>query len=294
MNGLARSLWLAFALAACSAPSPLPTTYPWSTLQHRTLTVGDRERNWLLLVPAACRDRRELPLVLVLHRRGGDAEQAARDYGFRELAEREGVVVAWPEAKTPWAWSAGGLPLGDAAADLAFLDQLLDTLVQELPIDAHRIWCCGHSSGGIMAYDFAAHAAHRLAAIGVVAGTIGGRGQHGREVPPGEAVAVMHIHGTADEQIPYDHEHTRPGSFDFFVSAPDSVAAWAARNGCAPARDEALTAEHRVTRFPDGRDGSEVVLHTLANGRHAWPRRDRGDALDATEVLWRFFRAHTR
>ena len=284
-------------LAACSTPAPrqpAPGTR-WSEPTPRRILVGERERDYLLFVPNACRERTAWPLVLVLHRRGGSAAQAARDYGLRELAEREGFVVAYPEAKTPWAWSAGGLPLGDPAADLAFLVALLDALASELPIDARRVYCCGHSSGGIMTYALAAHAPERLAAIGVVAGSIGARGQRGQRLPAGAPVPLLHVHGTGDEQIPYDRAHAAGARFDFFVDAPDSAAAWAARNGCTSVEhEERAGGRHRIDRH---RGGGDVELHTLVDGPHAWPvgaASPGGTPFDAAAELWRFFRDHPR
>lgn len=301
-----KALGFVALLAACTTPPArrLPTDMRWSELVPRRLAVGERQRDFLLLVPAVCRGRADWPLVLVLHRRGGSAAQAARDYGCCELAEREGFVVAFPEAKTPWAWSAGGIPLGDAAADLEFLVALLDTLARELPIDPRRVYCCGHSSGGIMTYDLAAHVPGRLAAIGVVAGSIGARGQHGRRAPSGPAVPLLHVHGTGDEQIPYDREHAAGARYDFFVSAPDSVAAWAARNGCsAVEHEDRAGGRHRIDRHRGG--GGDVELHTLVDGPHAWPTAAatagttsgttaRLAPFDAAAELWRFFREHPR
>lgn len=276
---------------AVRAPRPAS---PASTLEARTIEVGDRERSFLFAVPERCRGGEPVPLVLVLHRRGGSAAQAARDYGMHELADAAGFVVAFPETSAPWGWSAGGLPLGDGAADLAFLEAVLDVLTRDLSIDASRVFCCGHSSGGIMAYELARKAPQRLAAIGVVAGSIGLRARRDTVLTAGPPVSVVHVHGTADTQVAYDSE--RAAGLDLFVSAPDSVAAWAARNGCAePVRVDAGHGTLRIERHAGGRDGAEVVLHTLVGGAHAWPRSTDGNrGFDAAVVLWEFFVAHPR
>jgi polyhydroxybutyrate depolymerase len=265
-------------------------------LQLCGLHLGGEHRAFLLYVPARPTDLPR-PLVLVLHRRGGSAAQAARDYGMNALADAEGFVVAYPETRSPSGWSAGGLPGGDAAADLAFLVQVVNTLAEALPIDADRVYCCGHGSGGIMTYDLAAHVPERLAAIGVVAGSIGARTPQPRTVPAGPPVSVVHIHGTGDDQVPFDSDHATGSTVDRFVSAPDSVAAWAARNGCAPSNTLLIGGQHRIERHATGTGGSEVLLHTLVGAPHAWPTEMPllGSAsFDAAAVLWKFFADHPR
>lgn len=263
-------------------------------LQRCGLRLGGVDRAFLLYVPPGPAELPR-PLVLVLHRRGGSAAQAVRDYRMNALADAQGFVVAYPETRAPEGWSAGGLPGGDAAADLAFLVQVLDTVAIEVPIDPDRVYCCGHGSGGIMTYDLAAHVPERLAAIGVVAGSIGTRLPKPRTVPAGAPVSVVHIHGTGDDQVPFDSDHAT--GLDQFVSAPDSVAAWAARNGCAPSNTLLNGGQHRIERHSTGTGGSEVLLHTLVGAPHAWPTDLplAGSAnFDAAAVLWKFFADHTR
>lgn len=283
----------AWGLAACAGPAATASTAAGRSvgLLARQLEVGGDDRRYLLRVPERRPGDDAMALVIVLHRRGGSAAQAARDYGMCALADANGFVVAYPETRALWGWSAGGLPLGDPAADLAFLDRLLDTLTRELPIDPDRVYCCGHSSGGIMAYDFAAYAPERVAAIGVVAGSIGVRGPGRRELPPGRPVSVVHVHGTGDARVPYDADHAAGARFDLFVSAPRSVAAWAQRNGCTRVERETVGAIRSVERHAGGRDGAEVVLHTLIDGPHAWPR---SATFDAASTIWEFFVRHPR
>ncbi|KAF0178631.1 MAG: polyhydroxybutyrate depolymerase [Nitrospirae bacterium] len=57
-------------------------------------------RKYLLHIPASYNASRPTPLVLFLHGGGGHMEQAAADYGWREKADREGFVVAFPNGSS--------------------------------------------------------------------------------------------------------------------------------------------------------------------------------------------------
>jgi polyhydroxybutyrate depolymerase len=109
-------------------------------------------------------------------------------------------------------------------------------------------------------------------------------------------VSLLHVHGTGDERIPFDAEHARGARYDFFVSAPDSVAAWAARNGSTQIeQEEHDDGRRRVTRYTGGR--AEAVLVALRDAPHAWPTgiaRDDANEFDAAHALWSFFQGNSR
>jgi polyhydroxybutyrate depolymerase len=58
----------------------------------------------------------------------------------------------------------------------------------------------------------------------------------------------------------------------------------------------------RLERWTGGREGAEVRLYTVEGGGHTWPsgaRRPRhfgrtSRDIDATELIWRFFKEHQR
>jgi polyhydroxybutyrate depolymerase len=114
---------------------------------------------------------------------------------------------------------------------------------------------------------------------------------------------VLIIHGTADQNLPYNggvgtkalaRHQVRPVSY--------AVNTWRALDGCpdSAATTTAGTVTHSV--WAPCRHGTAVELYTIQGGGHAWPggRRMAGfldepsNALDATEVAWEFFVAHPR
>jgi polyhydroxybutyrate depolymerase len=84
----------------------------------------------------------------------------------------------------------------------------------------------------------------------------------------------------------------------------DSVAAWAARNGCAAAPTVTQVSEHVEQRtFTGCRNGDEVVFYVISNGGHTWPGSKAAATvdkdpetkgvttmeIDATKLAWAFF-----
>jgi polyhydroxybutyrate depolymerase len=126
---------------------------------------------------------------------------------------------------------------------------------------------------------------------------------------PEQPVAVVHIHGLADANIPFaggvgPRARQRP-PIDY-VSVPATIERWRQLNGC-PGEPE-TTQEGTVVRTASTgcAEGTSVVLYTVAGAGHAWPggppvtgstRRVRdqpSDDLEASRVIWTFLDAHPR
>ena len=101
--------------------------------------------------------------------------------------------------------------------------------------------------------------------------------------PTPQPVSVLHIHGLADERVPFDGS---PGSGPAQIDGadiPSVVDSWRSVGGCAaPATTQVGNVSTADATCPDGRS---VVLVTIANAGHQWPG-------DATSTIWRFFAAH--
>jgi hypothetical protein len=112
-GGVARLIGVALLLAAgpaCAAPAAHRVGPPPGD-HALTLAVDGRDRSYTLHIPSRYRGDAPVPLVLVLHGGGGDAETAAIMSGMSRKSDAEGFVAAYPEgtvgpggART---WNAG-------------------------------------------------------------------------------------------------------------------------------------------------------------------------------------------
>jgi polyhydroxybutyrate depolymerase len=248
------------------------------------LSSGGVTRQYIRHVPPAHDGTTALPLVLSLHGWGEGATLHTRTTQWAALADSVGFIVASPDAiDATWRPTTGG-------ADFAFLDQVLDQLEAQLCIDTNRVYVEGYSLGAITTSVLTCVDAGRIAAVAPLAGIY---------VPPtsctpSRPMPVLTFHGTDDNWVPYG-------------PVPATVASWAARNGCnaAPAAtnvpgDDVVT----ITRFDyPCPAGAEVEFYSIEHGGHAWPGSEFSRAIepfvgyttfaiDATELMWNFFRTH--
>lgn len=140
-----------------------------------------------------------VPLVIVLHGAVGTGAQAEQSYGWDAEAGRGGFVAAFPDG-IGRTWNAGPDCCGKAAAenvdDIAFIERLVTAVSAAAPVDSGRVFVTGISNGALLAYRLAC-ASRTFAAIAPVSGTMI------NSCPAPHPISVLHIHGTADQTIPY-------------------------------------------------------------------------------------------
>ncbi len=301
MPGRTAGTWLAAILFAAS---PLSAQGSRSASHH--LRLGNRERRYVVDLPPHYDGRTPLPLVLDFHGGGGSPESAREQTGFSDLGAKVGAIVVYPAGSGPFGdtrlltWNAGtccGYAQRAHVDERAFVRALLDTLIATYAVDTTRIFATGISNGGMMAYLAGCDDADRIAAIAVISGELT------VDCEPTRPVAVLIIHGTADENLPYAggvgskalaRHDVRPVSY--------AVKTWRTLDGCADSASTTSegTVIHQAWTACGG--GSAVELYTITGGAHAWPGGTRlagfldqpSDAMHATETAWKFFAAHSR
>ncbi len=182
--------------------------------------------------------------------------------------------------------------------EVRFISELIDKLEAAYNIDPARIYADGLSNGGGMAFVLSCTLSDRIAAIGMVASAqlLPWSWCTGRR-----AVPMIAFHGTADPMTPYTGGRTWVAP-DTFPSIPRWAASWARRNGCGAKPVESEVAPD-VTRieYTHCADDAAVVLYKIQGGGHSWPGgkpmpewfvAPTSNGVDATSVMWRFFREH--
>lgn len=200
-------------LAAACGPSIAADAPLDPALTEVRLDVGG-PRRFLRYVPPGLGGSPPRAAVVALHGGGGEglavSEPGRKPLSvFRAVAEREGLVVAWPE----------GLPARDGRAgwtdcrsdnrqaagvdDVAFLLAVFAALRQTYGADL-PIFLAGTSNGGQMALAFAAHAPETLSAIAVGAANLPAHPLPGPCAQgPDRPVPALFVHGGADPMMPF-------------------------------------------------------------------------------------------
>jgi polyhydroxybutyrate depolymerase len=276
----------------------------------RTLTVGERKRTYLVHVPKSYDGKKPIPVVLIYHGGGSNAEQMVRFCGLNEKADQAGFIAVYPSgtgrSEKVLTWNGGnccGYATDNNVDDVAFTKALLDDLAKVVQVDAKRVYATGMSNGAIMAYRLASELSDRIAAIAPVAGPMGTE-----KCAPKRPVPVLHFHGTDDQFAPFKGGTGEKSlSKTDFYSVAHSIRAWVKADGC---KEETVAEElpdkakdgTKVTRktHGGGKGGAEVVLIVIEGGGHTWPGRQpplkflgkSTKNILANDAMWTFFEKH--
>lgn len=271
-------------------------------------------RKVLVHLPTGYDPSRPMPLVLAFHGGGGWAEYMANDekYGLQKKADEAGFVVAFPNgySKLPGGrfatWNAGGC-CGDArdrgSDDVGFARAIVTALKGRYSIDATRVFATGMSNGGMLSHRLACEAADVFRAVASVAGT-----DATASCTPSRPIAVLHIHARDDDHVRFDGG-AGAGAFRDeskvmnFISVPETISRWVQRDHCAAPPHRTLDVAGAYCEAYSGCAGDvSVQLCVTDTGGHSWPGAARvrhgkqapSQALDADDVIWRFFEQAAR
>ncbi len=289
-------LMLAAALALSHAVAAEPI--------ERHVRVGAVERSYFVDLPAAYDGRRALPAVLVFHGGGGAALSARTQTRMSEKGQAERFIAVYPQGSGVLStklltWNATtccGYAMQHRIDEVAFVRAVLDDLEANFQVDRARVYATGISNGGMMAYLSACALADRFAAIAVVAGEL-----TTADCRPTRPVSVIVIHGTADQNLPYDGGVGAKALARHAVrSVRFAVDFWRLHDGCRDAAVSERAGTVMRERYAPCASGSEVELITVGGGGHSWPGGARlarlldepSAALDASDVIWAFFARH--
>ena len=273
-------------------------------------------RSYFIHVPENYTGTDPLPLLVVLHGAFSDGEEMEKFTGFSDLADQENFVVVYPNGigLFNWLrhWNSGhccGRARNLNIDDVAFVETVMDQVVDRLSINRERIYLVGHSNGGMLAYRFAAEKSKEIAAAAVVSGTIGGKpSAHEPEwrVPdPKAPVPMIIFHGEKDERIPY-HGGVDPRgrSGRTWIDVGTSVRFWVSHDGCKdnPRSRSLFNGRVRIKSWESCKDRTAVRFYTLSQWGHAWPGpyfKSRfagypGDDFDAARIIWDFFKSYQK
>lgn len=258
------------------------------------------DRVFSLEVPPNSRPNEPLPLVVNMHGARSTRLVQEQTSEFAALGRQQDFMVVAPQAQgDPPIWS-----ISPGAADVGFLEKLIDEVETRLCVDTSRVYLTGISMGGMMSMVLACRHPDRYAAIAPVAGEIDIEDcRHDTPVP------LLAFQGTGDQLVRFD------GSFDPRVAArvpyqsgrsrEQIVQSWASANGCeTTAQDVAIPPDVEHQTYPCPQAGA-VEFYVIGDGGHTWPGSTPGpysaalagkttSTVDATQLIWEFFQQHTR
>ncbi|MDB6002252.1 MAG: esterase, depolymerase family protein [Rhizobacter sp.] len=264
-------------------------------------------RRFRLYRPANVKVGERLPLMVMLHGCGQDAESFATSTRMNRIAARERFLVLYPEqdrlANPQGCWNWFDTRSGRAYAEAALIMSAIDQVCLLHPADPARVAVAGLSAGASMAALLVTRHPERFKAVvmhsGIPPGTAHSAmsalgAMHGRRAtPPLRATPVamsaswpplLVIHGSDDQVVSVSNGHA-------------AVRVWADAAGAHATQERSV---QRGKRYPatvtDFKRGASTVATLVEVGRlgHAWSggaaKQPFSDAQgpDASRMVWAF------
>ncbi|CAN5413532.1 hypothetical protein BH10ACT3_BH10ACT3_16130 [soil metagenome] len=273
----------ASTLSPTTSPSGASTTSttPASRVDRvdHTIQMGLLARTYTTVSPQDIRPDERLPVVMALHGLGADSNVMldSADWGGAIVNDR--FIAVFPQGVAN-SWNMGPCcPPANLLGidDMAFLDQVVAQVTASPQVNAERLYLTGFSNGGIMAYAVVCARPGVYAALAPMSGSnVGG-------CAPSQPISLLHQHADPDPVVPFDGSLslTQLLSAADFPPVPQSVAAWAAADGC-PTTPTTSTGDGGIetTQWSPCGNDTRVELVRLPGVGHNW--LDLGDyrALD--------------
>ena len=239
------------------------------------------------------------PLVLALHGYSGNNNEMRNNYGWTELADERGFVVAFPNGtRDQWNnrfWDVDydfhqGLDIDDDG----FLSSLAVHLQELHGLDPMRTFVTGFSNGAEMCFQLACRESETFVAfapiIGMMLDTLF------TNCNPDVLRPILSMNGTADDITLFNGDMGNSGGWGAYRSIPETMAFWESKL-------QLLDMER--TFLPDANtdDGSTVRLdfysspmhqrvlkyYLVNGGGHDWPGQSGNMDISATVEVWNFF-----
>ena len=180
--------------------------------QRIELSIGNMRRYALLRKPRNY--SKPCALLIMLHGAGGTAAWTLEETELDKFADEKDIVLLLPEGtredmsrgpgflQNPQVWNDGSprAQMGQPGVDdVAFLDLLIDHVLNLKLIDPSKIFMTGFSNGAGMTFRFASEGTHKPKGIAPVSGLM-----RQDQIACHLEIPTIYIMGKADPLMPFD------------------------------------------------------------------------------------------
>ena len=276
---------------------------------RRHLDINGLQREYFIYTPTNLADTNH-SAVIVFHGGGENAEYMAKVTGWRHKAEEQGFLVIFPEGTRPnptepagfrynqQAWQDGTNRFPHHAQqgvdDLAFVEKLIEILINDYSVDPDRVFATGFSNGAALTLRLGLELSEKISAIAPVAG-----GLWHNDLKLQSPVSLIYISGTDDALPGPTRVSQEKGEVVVPPPASNLTEVWAGLLNCRSQNvaDSGFRNVNLVA-WDNCLDDSRIQAYSIKGLGHKWPNT--GDQLNfdseksvsdfsATDVIWQFF-----
>src|SRR5215475_15350181 len=131
-------------------------------IAKETMESQGKKRTYYLMIPDSAKSSASVPLVVLFHGSGRIGLSLMEKW--KEIASREGIIIAGPDSRDSQGWQIPGDGPG-------FIHDLVEALRAKYPINPRRIYLFGHSAGAVFALNLSMMESEYFAATAVHAGS---------------------------------------------------------------------------------------------------------------------------
>ncbi len=292
----------------------------------KNIVVDGLTRRYAIYIPEGL-GKSSHPLIFELHGGGVYIEDMTGQSGHKtpyklwmDLADNEKFIVIYPEGlngsykKPTWHDCRANASVYSNADDVKFISTIIDKTSSSYNIDPNRIYVSGTSNGGLMALRLAIELSDKIAAVAATAASMPNISECSK---PAKPISVLFMNGTDDNHLPYNggtlSSPPNPAHGTVYPTEA-SVNMWTTFNQTDtvpviynfPDLDTDDSSIVTKYTYPNGLQGTEVVLYKINGGGHSAPSiKEQYSALyekyfnkqnhdiEMTEEVWNFFKDKT-
>ena len=276
---------------------------------YDSIKVDKVWRTYNIHLPKNYKSNSYYPLILGFH---GGQQVATSSQGWKlfayqsklsEKADSADFIVVYPEGMVlnkNRSWNAGNCcppAMNLNIDDIGFIDNLLDKLFSNYPIDTTRVYATGSSNGGMLCYRLACELSNRFAAIASNACS-----QMYFPCNPSNRIPIISFHSKIDPIVPINGGMggAIPLTTTYFPSQDSILNLWSTKNNC-QTRDTIINGngnDYDYIKIHNCSCNVEIHHYSTTDGSHSWPGGNPNNnpvstQISATELLWSFFQNYT-
>ena len=258
---------------------PNPTVRS-SDLETNSISVNQTTRTYLTYWPSVTSGL--VPVIIDFHGGAGTAEVQYITSNFVDIADREGILVIYPQAdvRAGSVWNTLHSEEGNKVAgvdDFGFIAAIIESFDSNPNIDTSRIYVSGYSNGAAMAYQIACHLNNDIAGFVVMSGLFPLEAEYPCDITH-ETPGII-INGTSD------YERPMTGIEGYALPVREAASWWAIQNG---STQESTIQDRNIERTTyETPSGTQIQLFLVEGGGHDWFTFDVDD-VPMNEFIWEF------